>query len=473
MLGTVLNPRAPGSAGIIRNGRWSRVASLITGMVALAAYLATMPPGLTWAHDGADGGDLISAAFVLGVPHPPGYPLYVAVGHLVARLPLGPKDIAVRFNMLSALMAAGAAALLTLAVSRRSGPKAGLVAGLVLAFGPIYWSQAVIAEVYAFNALAVSILVLLILRETPSWQWIGFVWGISWTTHLSSVLLIPLIVALIARSTTSRLKAGGRIMIGWGVGILPFFALLLYAGGNPSINWGNPTNLARWWWLVSGRIYGDYAFGLPLSQWPGRAASLGGLLLQNLTVPGLFLGAWGAIRLMSADRPRAIALLASIALYVIYALGYDTADSYVLLLPALVFGALLIAWGAGELGQLFRWGDLLSWAALLIPLYLAVSGWAGADLSTDHEALSFAEGVMREAPADAIIHTETDRHTFSLWYARFVQGERPDLTIVDRGLLGYPWYLEMLEIQDPRQPLIPGERPVCTVSREGQLSCES
>ena len=37
----------------------------------------TAAPGLTWAHFGADGGDLLAAAAVHGIPHPPGYPLYL------------------------------------------------------------------------------------------------------------------------------------------------------------------------------------------------------------------------------------------------------------------------------------------------------------------------------------------------------------------------------------------------------------
>jgi hypothetical protein len=463
-------------AAIERNGRRTALASLTAGILALAVYLATMPPGLTWANDGADGGDLISAAYVLGVPHPPGYPLYVALGHLVARLPLGPSDIGLRFNVLSALMAAGAVALFVQAASRRQGPTAGLVAGLVLAFGSIYWSQAIIAEVYAFNALAVSILLLLVLSDSPRWEWIGLVWGISWSTHLSSVLLLPLLVARIVESKTDPWKVSGRIMAGWAVGLLPFCALPLFASQSPPINWGNPTSLARWWWLVSGRLYSSFVLGLPLNQWPGRIASLGGLVVENLTAPGIVLGAWSAVRFISANRARAIALLATMALFAIYALGYNTADSYVLLLPGLVLAAFLIGWATGEIGRLGPWGRLLSWGTLLIPLYLVLSGWTRADLSTDHEALSFVENVMRQAPPDALIYTETDRHTFSLWYGRFVRGDRPDVTIIDRGLLGFPWYLEMLQIQDPRGPLVPlvpGDRPLCTVSRQGRLSCGS
>ena len=53
------------------------LAPLIVFGSALLVYLATMAPGLTWAHDSADGGDLIAAVVSGGVPHPSGYPTFV------------------------------------------------------------------------------------------------------------------------------------------------------------------------------------------------------------------------------------------------------------------------------------------------------------------------------------------------------------------------------------------------------------
>jgi hypothetical protein len=461
-------PRAPAAGP---GERRVHAMALATGLVVLLVYLATVAPGLTWAHDGDDGGDLISAAFHLGVPHPPGYPLYVALGYLVAHLPPGAGDVAWRFNVLSAVAAAGAAVLLVGAVARGHGQPAGLLAGLTLAWGPIFWSQAVIAEVYALNVLAVAALVLLVLGKTPRWGWIGLVWGISWTTHLSSALLLPLILVRVVDSKSRLGPAVRDLGLGWLAGVTPFLLLPLFAAAGPPVNWGNPTNPERWWWLVSGRLYSGFVFGLPPDQWPVRLASLGRLVLENLTVPGVLVAAWGAAQLTAKDRPRAVGVLGTMAVMAVYALGYDTTDSYVLLLPVLLLATWLVGVGIKELGHLGPGGRRLGWAALLIPLYLLITGWPKLSLAADHEATSFVEETMRAAPADAILYTETDRHTFALWYARLVAGTRPDVTIIDRGLLGYEWYQEMLETQDPRWSRWPGERPVCSVSRQGQLAC--
>jgi hypothetical protein len=75
----------------------------------LLVYLLTLAPTLTWAHDGADGGDLVVAVLTGGVPHPPGYPTYLLLGSLFARLQVGGP--AFRLNLMSAVSAAAAAAV--------------------------------------------------------------------------------------------------------------------------------------------------------------------------------------------------------------------------------------------------------------------------------------------------------------------------------------------------------------------------
>ncbi len=61
-------PKAPWSGSL---------AVLLSTGLAFLLYWWTAAPGLSWAHQGADGGELLAAAVRNGVPHPPGYPLYI------------------------------------------------------------------------------------------------------------------------------------------------------------------------------------------------------------------------------------------------------------------------------------------------------------------------------------------------------------------------------------------------------------
>jgi hypothetical protein len=113
------------------------------GAAALAIYLACLAPGLTFAHHGTDGGDLIAAARCLGVPHPSGYPTYTLLAWMFSQIPLG--TIAWRVNLLSAVCAALSAGLLCRIAQEVQAPGPwpqfrALITALTLATAPLLWS---------------------------------------------------------------------------------------------------------------------------------------------------------------------------------------------------------------------------------------------------------------------------------------------------------------------------------------------
>ncbi|HPD42144.1 MAG TPA: DUF2723 domain-containing protein, partial [Anaerolineae bacterium] len=98
--------------------------------------MLTLAPDLTWAHWGADGGDLVVAAVARRLPHPPGFPLYEALARAFVRLPWGPP--AWRTNLLSALLAAATAATLAWTLLRRGvDPVIAVSTSLLLAATPL------------------------------------------------------------------------------------------------------------------------------------------------------------------------------------------------------------------------------------------------------------------------------------------------------------------------------------------------
>src|SRR5262249_33198168 len=92
-----------------------RVAFVGAGVVAAIAvvvYAVTVQPS----GPPRDSGGLVSAASVLGVAHPPGYPLYMLIGHLVTLLPGGSP--ALRMNLLSGVFDAVAVGIVFMVVYR-------------------------------------------------------------------------------------------------------------------------------------------------------------------------------------------------------------------------------------------------------------------------------------------------------------------------------------------------------------------
>src|ERR1051325_5016409 len=82
------------------------------GLLSLLSYLFTLAPTIV----GGDSGELVTAVATLGVPHPPGYPLYCLLGHLFTLLvPFG--SVAYRVNLFSAVAAAATAGLMAYLVT--------------------------------------------------------------------------------------------------------------------------------------------------------------------------------------------------------------------------------------------------------------------------------------------------------------------------------------------------------------------
>lgn len=146
-----MNPSPP-----YRSAGWAALA-------VLAVYIATLAPTVTfW-----DAGELIAAAHGLGIPHPPGTPVYVMLAHVWGLLvPFG--DYAWRLNLLSAVcgaVAAGCWFLVTHALMRRLDPeapprfarRAGYSAAAFTAFSFTTWQNAVEAEVYAVAMLTIAL----------------------------------------------------------------------------------------------------------------------------------------------------------------------------------------------------------------------------------------------------------------------------------------------------------------------------
>jgi len=435
--------------------------------VPLVVYLASLAPDLTWAHNGADGGDLIVAAYTLGVPHPPGYPAYTLLAHLFTRIPLG--SIAYRINLFSALSAASAAGVLALGAYELSGAACAaewwlgaLAAALGFAFTPLVWQQAIIAEVYAPLALCVALILLgsLRVRSMRGACALGALWSVALGFHLTALLLLPLALW--------RARAGRRAFVAGALVASVQWLYPVWRAGRGAITWGDPTTLAGWWWLVSGALYRDNLFTVPFDAWLGRLAFFTHALLFGL---GPILGALALVgwqRIARADRGRAVLWGATMLAYIVFAIGYNSVDALVYTIPAVMIFCAAIGAGVVALCDVLRarFGNgvvRLGWLGLIIQTALVLAlNWNAVALTNDRAAIRFGEQVLAQTPSSAIVVTEDDRATFALWYFRYALRQRADVRIVDRDLLAFDWYQAQVGLT-PAQLEREGSAPVCWI----------
>ena len=444
----------------------------------LAVYLRTLAPGLTWANDGSDGGDLIAAAATGGVAHPTGYPLYLVLARVFQLLPVG--SLAFRTNLFSAIATVLAAALVyelvrSLSASSQERPAwiAALAAGYAFGLAPLIWSQAVITEVYGLQSFLVALIIYLYVKPiqaSPSAQrrldgWRGLTLGLAMGNHIFTVLLLPVVLVI---GSVRRQPTTGR---GWrenftidraaflrqvgmfGAGLSIYLLIPLRALANPPVNWGNVLTPGRFWWLVSGQLYQSYYLQFDWVEVWARIQAWAVLLLGQFGLPGVALGLIGLV--VYGRRSRLFLLTVWTAgVFTAFAIVYGSSDSYVYLIP--VFLSFSIWIGSGMLGlaqQSARLSPLLRLGfALLIISYLAGHSLRQidqVDASTDHRAESFGREVLAAAPENAILFAQGDRAVFTLWYFHFALGERPDVAVLAVDLLHFDWYQENLRATYP------------------------
>ena len=197
--------------------------ALLATLLVLTGYIITLAPTVTfW-----DAGEFIAAARNLGIPHPPGTPLFVMIGHVWGALvPLA--DYAQRLNLLSATLSAMGAGFfflvaheaLTRATADLEGSPAalvrvggGLAASLMAAFSFTTWQNSNETEVYAAATFTIAAIAWLCLtwraaRGTPRAPHllllILYLAGLSIGNHLLALLVGPAVVAFLAATLSAE-----------------------------------------------------------------------------------------------------------------------------------------------------------------------------------------------------------------------------------------------------------------------------
>jgi hypothetical protein len=263
--------------------------------------------------------------------------------------------------------------------------------------------------------------------------------------HPTLILFFPFLIDTRAGpfsfgARVARLLSGvAACLMGW---------LVMYVGvvllwPRASSPWGDVSTLSGWWTFVSGELYRGYVFGLPLAQTPARLAALLAVMMQQFTPLGMLGCMIGIAHMWRIRRDLAAASLISFALVMYFTLGYNTTDSFVYLVPALALGALWLAFGLSKVVARLPVG--LAALILLLPFAQLVFSYHALDLSGDRAAIEWAGRILRASPPQAIVLTERDEHTFTLWYAQTGLGLRPDVTVLDRDLWAYPPYRRLVE----------------------------
>ena len=454
--------------------------------LALAVYNATLTPSLS--YKSADGNELATVCYTLGLAHATGYPLYTWLGKLFTFIPVG--DVAHRINLMSAVMGAAGVALLyliMLAITGRRLPSA--FTALLFAFSLTFWSQAVIAEVYAPNVFMIALTVWLLLgweagRNSPSEMGEGLLtdplspfdelrtpprpgdlrrskirvaclllaaltFGLSLGTHLSNLGFAPAFVLYVLLVDWRVLKRPAVIMGAlalFGLSCLQFLWLPYKASTlNDAFMLRNAPRTLQGIYRYTLGAFPEFKFAFPLQAIPDRIVLYLELLRQNFGVVGIVLGVYGMWEMLFRQTKKFYLFIVMYLVHVFFFIQYRVFDLDVFFIPAHFIYAVFIGYGVYRLVEYVRalldFGSLIKNSKVLrvavnvglaLLLCLPIAGEMRAnyernDCSDDTAINDFYQNVFEILPQGSVLLGRGGVFGYDMFYWRLVYNVRPDV----------------------------------------------
>ena len=404
----------------------------------LGIALRVVAPGTV---AGGDSGELVTAAFVLGPGHPPGYPLWVLLGHLFTLIPAG--TAAFRTTLLSCVAYAFSYPLLAYTLERvlegfledvRARMWLAAVVSIFVFTSPLVLAQLQGAEVYALFFLQTALLMPLLLRPCGrNLLLVSFLLGMTLAHHYLVVMVFPVLIAAYWRripGLKSVLTGVSLLMLG----LTPLLVLALRSKLDPAADWGDPETFTRFLHHVKRTQY--MGMGRPdLSAALSNFVHYLSTFLKDTWWIGLVMLA--AVRKKGA---RLWVLGAGMQLIVLpfmllieqNPVSYAVIDAY--FPPVFLWSAPLIAVGLSILSARLPSRGRALLGAGLVAGTLVHAGWAigEADASRNLAMERMGRNVLLALPRGAAFYSKGDSPTFGLFHLQKVVGLRPDVTVADR-----------------------------------------
>ena len=471
--------------------RWNMIAGAAVFVTAFSCYLTTIGSTLAfW-----DCGEFIATAYILGVPHPPGTPLYQLVAHLFTMLPFQEKAFSV--NLMSTITGALTALFIYLItvkilVQWRGTPKgprdrmimysSAACAALAAAFSGSHWSDAIEAEVYAPSAFIMTFITWLMVRWGERYREPGsrnslvlicFLIAISVGLHLGTALVFPAFVVF-ALVVDWRIFTDARLVV------LAVFAIILGLSNhlylpirsslNPRIDEADPQRWTAFKDCILRKQYKPMTIFVRQAPWSFQFSMFWRYFSEQWTGAGgswtillMLAGAFGAVIHYLKHR-RTFILIAGLFLMLTLFLivymnftdhevrdrDYFYAHGFIFFCPWIGVAFAYLA----DLTASTKWSRWLTPVALAVMIAFTFSSYfvnfRTHDRRGDYNAHDYGYNMLATVAPNGLIFTNGDNDTFPLWFIQEVKNFRKDVRVVNLSLLNTPWYIWQLKHIEPK-----------------------
>jgi len=430
------------------------IAGVIVFLVSLTVYLATVCPTVYV----GDSGEMITAAFFLGIPHPPGYPLFCLIGKALSFLPI--STIAYRINLVAVLFGALTVSILFQFLSKlfldlgQKGQIFPLACALLFAFSKTFWAQALMAKgaLYTINAFFIITLIYMIYSNRNNMTKINLILialvnGLGLANH-NTIAPLSFLFLLYAVSYSKSIKQAISYSLIY-AGTAIFSALLIYmylpirSAGNPVIDWGHPASFYGFLNHVLRKQYSFFATSersIPLFLEQTRFYF--SYLSDQMTPIFVLIAVPGAAALFKFSKK-----LFSILLITFLLTGFgllllsnpqmNAIDKFTLevfFIPSYFVFTVTILFGTGLILTILKNKlavPIITVIALLSILLVLKINYFENDKSNNFICHDYGVNILRSPVPGSTVFVSGDNGTFAAAYFKFVEKARPDIEVYD------------------------------------------
>ncbi|MGH9335741.1 MAG: hypothetical protein ACRD21_18555, partial [Vicinamibacteria bacterium] len=275
--------------------------------------------------------------------------------------------------------------------------------------------------------------------------------GLSFTNHLSTVMLVPAFCFMFLRAFGSpgrALREAVPLVPGFLIGLLPYAYLPIRASMHPRLDWGSPDTLERFFEHVSGAQF-HFAVMLDSRVLRQQTEFFANTMLGDASLLGLAVAVLGLGTLARRAPVHAIWTTILFSTCAFVSGLYDINDIGNYYLPAMLVLGIWIASGLASLAV--RFGP--QWALALGVVLVGLNGARHFHSMNEREnylAEDLTWNVLESLPENAIIlSNHWDYWVSGSLYAQEVDGIRRDVLVLDPEGLRSETYLRRLERQNP------------------------
>jgi hypothetical protein len=444
----VANAHAPRSSRML-------IVSLLVAAGAFAMYRATLLPSL----DFGDTAAFQDAGGTLEITPRQGYPLYFAIGNVIVWL--AGREPAFGMNLASAVCAALACGVLTwVAADLTASLTAGIFTGVLFAASYTFWSQAIIAEVYALHVLMVAASLAALAwwakrpESLPRLATFFAAYALGFGNHLMMVLLLPAATIFLTITIPGGLRGllRGRV-VGLAVGIAALGALQyawnfrsMYSASIPPA--GLAEALQAFWFDVTKSDWrSTMVMGVDESALRPRLGMYWFDVTQQFGTFGVAVALVGLAALVRRWRV-GLLVLTGWLVSALFAYTYNVGDAHVFFIPSHVFVAL----AAGEgIALLLRAAEgrraavaLVTFLALAFPAWRVFDTWPAVDRSGDTRPSDLVRDLAGDLPSERTVLLADLNWQLQNGLDYYARHTNPDLLHMRAAgrLLTLPWLID-------------------------------